>query len=240
MKVATRNNVLDATVGENWHGRHLMADGTLLTIVIAVASPLIAAGGLYLGWKKMQDDGQRHADSQRNVEKRYREAQQKDALHREEEALRLGEVLAWANEAIREFQSLVVICRLREEELDKARAKEKLLDIVFNTSILIERGRLFFKNDPSAYRPKVLDQLLIAYLAARRCMTANDDDRQRMLVVVEDCERQFLSLMQAEVGRDRTRDPGAGKGGDSINLDSLLKQVTPERLKKVQETLRAT
>jgi hypothetical protein len=139
-----------------------MADGTLLAIIVALVSPLIAAGALFLGWKKASEERDRH-------DKAVRDA----ALQREIEALRLGDVLAWVNEAIHELQSLVIICRLNAEELDKAQTKDKLLDITFNTSILCERGRLFFKNDDSNYRPKVLDQLVIAFEVARGWITAN-------------------------------------------------------------------
>src|SRR5258708_29246730 len=64
-----------------------------------------------------------------------------------EAALRRGDVLEWANEVIRELQTLLLLCILGEPELlDNEVVKEKLLDVIFNTSILIDRGRLFFKN----------------------------------------------------------------------------------------------
>src|SRR5687768_15206763 len=140
-----------------------MADSTLLAAAAACISPLLAAGGLYLTWRKARQD----------------------RLQREEDALRRGDVLIWANESIRQLQSLVLVCKLREEELDEVSTKEKLTDIIFNTSILVERGRLFFKNVVAddygdnkeaayrGYRPMVLDQLVAAHLIACGWMTAS-------------------------------------------------------------------
>jgi hypothetical protein len=49
--------------------------------------------------------------------------------------------LAWANEVIRELQSLELVCTLKKQQLEAVAAKEKVAEITFNTSILVERGR---------------------------------------------------------------------------------------------------
>ena len=160
--------------------------------------------------------------------KRWRESQ-----------LRLGEVLSWANEVIDELQSLVLVCQLSEAQLEAG----KLRDILFKTSILVERGRLFFKNKGNhgpnkwtAYRgnrPKILDPIVTAHQIAY-CLRdeTNEDAKRRMWAVAEDCRREFVTLAQKEVGRARTVD--TGQAGSSIRIRELLDAVTPQQLAELK------
>ena len=83
-----------------------------------------------------------------------------------EVALRKGDVLAWYNDVISTLESLFLITILIDKQLDADETKSKISDIIFNTAILVERGRMFFKNEKAGdygaekqsayqgYRPK--------------------------------------------------------------------------------------
>jgi hypothetical protein len=163
-------------------------------------------------------------------------------ISRRESALRRGDVLAWANEVICALESLLLICTLNESQLEAAASKSKLVEVIFNTSILVERGRIFFKNmvvddfgreKESAYRgyrPLILDCIVIANKIACEWGNADEDTRLRMRIVAEECLKKFVSLAQKEVGRGVTASAEVGKGGDGSRLRDLLNAVDPQRL----------
>ncbi len=170
------------------------------------------------------------------------------ALRWREQALRREEVLAWGAQAIEALQSLVLLCALPAGRIDPAVAEARLSDVIFQTSILTEQGRMFFKNTrvgrigkdkPAAYRgrrPAILDHLIAAHEAAVRLAGGVDlDSRARLSLVAEDSLKGFVSLIQSEVGRSRVRSPAAGKPGESIRLELLMARLNPAR---VDERLR--
>ena len=152
--------------------------------------------------------------------------------------LRREEVLSWANECIECLQTLFIISFLKDPILDQEKIAEIRLKTLIETSTLIERGRLFFKNDVvdqfgseklAAYRgycPRILDHLVVAHQIARYWPNDNEDDVLRRSTVAEECLKNFVSLAQKEVGRDRAASVDALKGGDSIYLPALMKAVT--------------
>ena len=68
-----------------------------------------------------------------------------------EAALRKEDVHAWSNDVIRNLQSLVLVCQRRTGSLSPDAERAKLVDIFFETSVLAEQGRLFFKNEAVSY-----------------------------------------------------------------------------------------
>jgi hypothetical protein len=169
-------------------------------------------------------------------------------MQRRESALRRGEVLAWANEVICALESLLLVSMLKAPQLDASAANSKLSEVIFNTAILVERGRVFFKNkvvdnygsdkQPAyrGYRPKILDPIVVAHQIACRWGAADAGKRLRMRVVAEDSLKQFVSLVQKEVGRGKSVSADTVKGGDGVNLDHLLKAVDEQRLEKLQRS----
>jgi hypothetical protein len=155
-------------------------------------------------------------------------------LRRRESELRLRDVLLWSNEVISKMVSLRLCIAKGPEHF-----KTRLRTIVFDTSILIERGRLFFKNDGasedhqySAYqghRPKILDQILIAHFLADRVASgwadADETGRRQMQLLADHCLRRFVSLAQKEVGRSLVASVDAASGGGEIDLDYELAKV---------------
>lgn len=158
-----------------------------------------------------------------------------------ESALRRADVLAWANETIYELQSLLLVCILDEDQLDATAKRAKLTEIVFNTTALVERGRLFFKNEVRddhgqdkelayrGYRPTILDQIVLAHQIAKRWEKADANVRSCMRLLAEDCAKKFVSLAQQEVGRSKTASAVTKKGGDGRPLDDLLKDFDKTR-----------
>ncbi len=182
-----------------------------------IVSAIVALGGVFIAWRQSR-----------------------------ELALRRAEVLTWANEVIRELQSLQLISLLDDNELGAAARKAKLTEIIFNTSVLVEQGRLFFRNEVRdahgqnkdlAYRgcrPLILDQIVVAHQIARHWEKSNGDERVSMLLIAKDCARKFVSLAQQEVGRSRTASAVTQKGGDGRQLEDLLKEFNCARLEKVR------
>lgn len=191
--------------------------------IASVVSACIAACGLFFAWRQAR-----------------------------ESALRRADVLNWAEQAIDALQSLLLICVLDDGELDPAVEKDKLTAIMFATSTLTERGRLFFKNEIrgdghgqdkegayQGYRPKILDQLVIAHQIARQWHEASADDRKIMLILAEDAARTFVSLAQQEVGRSKTASAVTKRAGDGRDLDELVKEFNRARLEQGSSFARA-
>jgi hypothetical protein len=165
-------------------------------------------------------------------------------MQRRESALRRGEVLAWANEVICALESFLLVSMLKPSQLEASVASSKLSEVIFNTAILVERGRMFFKNKViddygahkqaayQGYRPKILDPIVVAHQIACAWGGADTEKRLRMRVLAEDCLKQFVSLVQKEVGREKTVSADTAKGGDGSKLSHLLGDVDQQRLEE--------
>lgn len=159
--------------------------------------------------------------------------------------LRRDDVLAWSSEAIAVLQTLFLIC-LDGDRTSESNSK-RLEEVRFAAPILVERGRLFFRNaKPEAhgkwkepayrgFRPCVLDHLVVAYQIACAWPTANQSDRVKIRIVAEDCLKKFVSLVQKEVGRDRTASADTRQGGDGAHLWRLVQEIDPSRLQRLSK-----
>lgn len=173
------------------------------------------------------------------------EVRRSERARTQAEDLRLDEVSAWAKESIATMQSLVVALRLDERAVSNVARRAKVLDAAFQTSVLIETGRLYFKNqivddfgagkEPAyrGYRPLILDQLVIACQVADRYLIDGSDEGCRLLAVAEDATRKLVSLLQAEVGRSRSASIDTGAHGDGANLEYLLSVLPKERQERL-------
>jgi hypothetical protein len=159
--------------------------------------------------------------------------------------LRLGEMAEWASEAVAVMQSLVIALQLKEKAISSDDRRARILVVAFQASILVERGRLFFKNtiiddfgsekEPAyrGYRPLILDQLVVACQVANRFLEQQHDDGCRLLAVAEDATRRLVSLVQTEVGRSRSASADTSSHGDGANLDYLLSILPKERTERL-------
>ena len=153
-----------------------------------------------------------------------------------ESGLRRDEVLSWANEVIEALVTLRLVCAL-DSPLDEETARKKLGEIVVQTAVLVERGRMFFKNvDPDSYgpekepayrgfRPRILDHIVVAHKIACEWQTADTEMKHMMALLAKSCLRNFLSLAEEEVGRSRNVSEEAGKGGETSQLGPLLAAI---------------
>lgn len=164
-----------------------------------------------------------------------------------EESLRRSEVLAWADEAIAALQGLVMVCILRAYPAFAAEADKRLAAIAFDTSILVERGRIFFRNQKRgefgkdkkpAYRgvrPLVLDPLIAAHQIAVRIPGSEGEQLTRLQCLAEEYLKDFVSLMQVEVGRQKTASQATQIGGSGFNLERELAKVPDDKVALVTE-----
>jgi len=160
-----------------------------------------------------------------------------------ERQLRKDDVLRWSNDVIRALQSLYLYTSMHSLVFDADSVRPAIMQLAVDTSVLVEQGRLFFRNaqDPEhgkqkmpayrGHRPELLDPIVVAHQVACRWDKADADSRQRMAVVVGDCAQRFVSLAQMEVGRSRTANWETAKGGRGDTLDELVAQVDPARLR---------
>lgn len=184
-----------------------------LEAMAAVVSVLLTAVALFAGWR-----------SSRKAE------------------LRREDVANWADEAITALQTLLLISIHGDPPIQAAEAERRRVELLIQTSVLVERGRMFFRNaapysegrgKPRAYRgkrPEILDQLVAAHQIACRWPRADDEERVRMRLVAEDCLKQFVSLVQLEVGRSRTASAGTRRRGTGAVLSLRMDELDPERV----------
>jgi hypothetical protein len=195
----------------------------MLAATVSIVSAFIAAIGLFIAWRQ------------------FREA-----------AFRRGDVLAWAVEVISQLEGLLLVCIHKHHPLLSEEAtKTKLAEIGFNTAILVERGRLFFKNEVvdnygedkeaayRGYRPVILDPIVVAHQIAWNWLGETEDAQIRMRLISEDCLKKFVSLAQMEVGRSKTRSANARQSGDGFHLRHLIDSVDAERVERLKNTSRA-
>ena len=190
----------------------------ILSDPIKIITALIALFGLAFTWRKFRED-----------------------------SLRRGEVLAWADDCIMTFENLIVGAILFDQPVFKEESRKRIIDAAFEAPALIERGRIFFKNQPfrsfgqekpPAYRglrPKILDPLVAAHQIAVRFIDSDEEARIRLQLVAEDYLKAFVSLVQTEIGRERTaaaetpRAPGRGPGTGGARTDFVCKKCLPPR-----------
>jgi hypothetical protein len=182
-------------------------------VIVTLVSALIAGGALFLAWRQAR-----------------------------ERQLRKDDVLKWSLEAIRSLQTLYLLCFLGEPVFDKPAIKKLLAQIAVDTSVLVEQGRLFFRNTPHesygkdrhpayrGYRPVLLDPIVVSHQIACQWEGATEDERMRMTLVAEDCVKRFVSLAQLEVGRSLTAHQDVGKKGEGEKLEVLLAKLGEPRV----------
>lgn len=171
-------------------------------------------------------------------------------LQWQERRLRQDDVLKWANEAIRSLQTLYLSLFLGDSAFSATEAKAMRSKLAVDTSVLVEQGRLYFKNTPHptygadrhpayrGYRPMILDPIVVAHQIACQWDGAAEEERERMLLVAEDGVRSFVSMAQREVGRGRTAHMASAIRGEGEKLETLLAKVKPERLAALRASAR--
>jgi hypothetical protein len=174
----------------------------------SLISAIVAVLGLFFSWKN------------------WREAQ-----------LRRSDVLAWSNRAISAMTTLRLVCKLGESYFSSRELEARLKELCVETSILIEQGRMFFKNvetknhgqgkEPAyrGFRPLILDHLLVAHEISLRWLDTDDESRKSMCVLANDHLQKFVSLVQKEVGRSRTASKEGQTVGDRIEIQNLRANV---------------
>jgi hypothetical protein len=167
-----------------------------------------------------------------------------------ERHLRQDDVLKWANEAIRVQQTLYLLVFLGDSAFDKEAVRSTLAKIAVDASVLVEQGRLFFRNTPHpthgadrhpayrGYRPMLLDPIVVTHQIACQWEGAAEEEKERMILVAEDCVRRFVSMAQREVGRSRTAHAASMIKGEGETLETLLGKVKPERLAALKASAR--
>ena len=142
------------------------------------------------------------------------------------------------------METLLLICILGNSLYEPLELDKKLKELCLTAAILVEQGRLFFKNQrvgdygqhkEAAYRglrPCILDPLIVAHQIAMRWPQENPEARVRMRFVAESSLKRFVTLVQKEVGRSRTASIETKRGGDRIDLNELTAGIDKVRVDK--------
>jgi hypothetical protein len=136
-------------------------------------------------------------------------------------------VLEWSKTAIDQLQTLALLCKHGDSLLDAESARGAFARIAISTSVLLEQGRLFFRNsndqhgeekEPAyrGYRPVILDKLLFAHLIAIKCLSAEAGERKAFEQRARQNLEKLVSLLQTEVARDRKAREYASQAGERI------------------------
>ncbi len=156
--------------------------------------------------------------------------------------LRREEVHRWADECIICLEKLYLISCVDDDFISIERKNNLRIEIAFESASLVERGRLFFKNEVRdahgfnknsayrGYRPKILDSLVLAHQLARYWPADGDRIEDVRRVVAKKCLQEFVSLAQEEVGRQRAASANALSGGDRVDLNQYLKEMDHTKL----------
>jgi hypothetical protein len=150
--------------------------------------------------------------------------------------LRLSDVYTWSRDAVRIFHSLRVIAMCNWQDPITERMDNRLSELALELSIVIEQGRLLFKNESNGYRshrpapfrgfrPRILDPLVAGYVLAIRWKGAPREDRQAISLAIEKQYGEFLHLAQEEVGRKLAFSRNAAAGGDSFDVEELIAEA---------------
>jgi hypothetical protein len=156
-----------------------------------------------------------------------------------QDQLRKNEVLSWADECVDVLQSIFLVSHTHKKFLNEGELRKIRFELSIKTSVLIERGRFFFRNEVSddwgnqkpkayrGYRPRILDHLVIGYQIVTRWPNKNEDEINKRSALALETVQNFVSLAQAEIGRDKVASAEAIKGGDHIELSILMVSVEP-------------
>ena len=154
-----------------------------------------------------------------------------------ERQYRKDDVLKWAGEVIRALQTLFLVISNDKVYGDEMTARV-VRQLAIDTSVLVEQGRLFFRNVPDpehgkdklpayrGYRPELLDPIVTAHQIACAWIAADQPSRQRLGKLADTCVKSFVSMAQHEVGRSKTLSRETARGGKGSSLQELMTKVT--------------
>jgi hypothetical protein len=153
-------------------------------------------------------------------------------LDRKEKRLRQSEVVAWSIGVVQGMQAVSILCSKSYDWVPEEKTKERLLQLSIELSCAVEVGRLYFKNEagdnedvPIAYRglrPAILDEILICHDVARDWPLLSEYQRGVASSLARKATREFVSLVQQEVGRSEVAHSYNAKGGSGRRLGHYL------------------
>lgn len=162
--------------------------------------------------------------------------------------LRHSDILSWGLDGISALQTLFLTLKSEEQGATCESRREMINDLAIRISVLTEQGRLYFKNRRNARgamakhgshkfeayqgtRPLILDKLLIGYEIAAAWENSSPKMRDDLLICLSAAEKEFVTLLQFEVGRSRVASARAGERGRRSPLEHSLRNIEELRSK---------
>lgn len=202
----------------------------MLNQLAVIISVLVGLSTLLGAWLKMKQSEAQRAESE----------------------LRVKDVFTWSNDVICALTSLrmcVLKTLYKEQAADAQSIRKELEEIALETSILIERGRLFFRNPGADHeqgkvgtRPRILDWIVLANRIAVRIASApgaaGREEHTRLFMLADRCVKEFVHYAQQEVGRQRAVSADAAGMGDAMEVDVWLAKIEAhDATKRINEYL---
>ena len=135
---------------------------------------------------------------------------------RERSDERDDELLAWGAKVMDAMAELETLCANPASLWPGVEFDRERLSIAARLSSLVDQGRMFFPNvqskgqqrgdKPEAYRGSrvvILDQVIVGYDVAHLIPQAGPERKGRLQQPFRDARREFVSLLQKEVGSSR-------------------------------------
>ena len=126
------------------------------------------------------------------------------------------ELLAWGAKVMDAMAELETLCANPASLWPGVEFDRRRLALAASLSSLVDQGRMFFPNvqsrgqqrgdKPEAYRGSrvvILDQVIVGYDVAHLIPQAGPERKARLQQPLRDARREFVSLLQKEVGSSR-------------------------------------
>ena len=156
------------------------------------------------------------------------------------EALRLGEVTAWGQSCLEVFVTAIAAFN-PSLNLENSEIRSIVRKCYVDSSILIEKGRIYFNNVPHpthgaekepAYRglrPRILDFLVALHDYCGWALAGKTATTAELFAATLKAEREFMSLLQKEVGRLSAKDPEAAAPGSGDIAMQILDDLRAKK-----------
>jgi hypothetical protein len=140
------------------------------------------------------------------------------------------QLLAWGTRGLEVMANIESLC-LHGEYWAPDEFNRRKSQLAAEASTVLDQGRIFFPNIDSegrrdssenGFRPKILDELRLAYLVAEDISPDRPDDNRQRRDELWNARGRFVGYLRVAVSDKRKRQGEAGEPGRSVALAALL------------------
>ncbi|WP_293905846.1 hypothetical protein [Phenylobacterium sp.] len=157
---------------------------------------------------------------------------------RTERERRDDQLLTWGAQCLAAMANIEALC-LHGAYWPDAEFNKRRVELAAQASALLDQGRIFFPNvaregrseqsGDKGLRPKILDELRLAYLIAEDLLPGRTGHNRQRRDELWDGRGRFVGYLRVAVGDKRKRRGPAGEPGRSVELAPLTLDGPPTR-----------